>query len=168
MDATSPEEQERVLLRELAATNRSCSSVHASWSGPRPMPCNPRSWKHSGGSIRDLGGHRRGTCVTWSAVWRRSSTRPARSPPSPRPVVIRPEVTGAVVERLEDGEFRVLGRDVERVVALNDVTTADGAGLHRLPAQRSWVSTECSARAGASEGDVVWIGEFSFEYQPDL
>jgi hypothetical protein len=22
------------------------------------------------------------------------------------------------------------------------------------------------ARAGASEGDVVWIGDFSFEYQP--
>ncbi len=24
------------------------------------------------------------------------------------------------------------------------------------------------ARAGVQDGDVVWIGEFSFEYQPDL
>ena len=24
------------------------------------------------------------------------------------------------------------------------------------------------SRAGATEGDIVWIGEFSFEYQPDL
>ena len=23
-------------------------------------------------------------------------------------------------------------------------------------------------RAGVQEGDVVWIGDFSFEYQPDL
>jgi GTP-binding protein len=24
------------------------------------------------------------------------------------------------------------------------------------------------AKAGAREGDVIWIGEFSFEYSPDL
>jgi len=24
------------------------------------------------------------------------------------------------------------------------------------------------AKAGAQEGDVIWIGEFSFEYSPDL
>jgi hypothetical protein len=24
------------------------------------------------------------------------------------------------------------------------------------------------ARAGAQEGDIVWIGTFSFEYSPDL
>ena len=38
-------------------------------------------------------------------------------------VLLRPEPTGAMVERLDDGAFRVRGRDVERVVALNDVTT---------------------------------------------
>ena len=82
-------------------------------------------------------------------------------------IVIRPEARGAAVERNDAGEFVLVGRDVERVVALNDVTTPealayidyrlDRLGLHRM-----------LARAGAEEGDVVWIGDFSFEYQPDL
>jgi GTP-binding protein len=64
-----------------------------------------------------------------------------------------------------DGEFRVRGRDVERIVALNDVTTPDAVSYisHRL--DRLGVM-KLLARAGASEGDVVWIGDFSFEYQP--
>ena len=79
-------------------------------------------------------------------------------------VLLRPEPTGAVVEREGDGEFRVRGRDVERVVALNDVTTADAAAYigHRL--ERLGVN-KLLARAGAADGDVVWIGEFSFEYR---
>ena len=49
-------------------------------------------------------------------------------------VLLRPEPTGAIVERLDDGAFRVRGRDVERVVALNDVTTPDALNYiaHRL------------------------------------
>ena len=60
-----------------------------------------------------------------------------------------------------------LGRDVERIVALNDVTTPEALSFidHRL--ERLGVP-KMLARAGAREGDVVWIGEFSFEYQPDL
>jgi GTP-binding protein len=89
------------------------------------------------------------------------------SPTQDGVVVIRPEVSGADVERLGDGEFRLLGRDVERVVALNDVTTADALAYidHRL--ERLGVH-RMLARAGAEEGDVIWIGEFSFEYRPDL
>jgi GTP-binding protein len=81
-------------------------------------------------------------------------------------VVLRPEPRGASVERLADGEFRVLGRDVERAVALNDVTTPEALDYidHRL--QRLGVG-RMLARAGAEDGDVVWIGEFSFEYRPD-
>jgi GTP-binding protein len=82
-------------------------------------------------------------------------------------VVIRPEATGAVVERVDEHEFRLVGREVERVVALNDVTTADALGYidHRL--EQLGVH-KMLARAGVREGDVVWIGDFSFEYQPDL
>jgi GTP-binding protein len=80
-------------------------------------------------------------------------------------VLLRPVPTGAAVERMGDGEFRVRGRDVERIVALNDVTTPDAVSYisHRL--DRLGVM-KLLARAGASEGDVVWIGDFSFEYQP--
>ncbi|WP_420453495.1 GTPase ObgE [Ilumatobacter sp.] len=80
-------------------------------------------------------------------------------------IVIRPEPAGAVVERLDDGSFRLVGRDVERVVALNDVTTPEALAYidHRL--ERMGV-LKLLARAGAGEGDVVWIGDFSFDYVP--
>jgi GTPase len=79
-------------------------------------------------------------------------------------VLLRPVPTGAQVERTGEGEFRVSGRDVERVVALNDVTTPDASSYigHRL--ERLGVN-KLLARAGASDGDVVWIGDFSFEYR---
>jgi GTP-binding protein len=82
-------------------------------------------------------------------------------------VVIRPEPTGATVERVDEKAFRLVGREVERIVALNDVTTPDALGYidHRL--EQLGVH-KMLARAGVQEGDVVWIGEFSFEYQPDL
>ena len=59
------------------------------------------------------------------------------------------------------------GRSAERVVALNDVTTPEAVAYidHRL--KRLGVS-KALVRAGASEGDVVWIGDFSFEYETDI
>jgi GTPase len=82
-------------------------------------------------------------------------------------VVIRPEASGAVVERVDEHEFRLVGREVERVVALNDITTPEALSYidHRL--DRLGVH-KMLARAGVMEGDVVWIGEFSFEYRSDL
>jgi GTP-binding protein len=79
-------------------------------------------------------------------------------------VLLRPVPTGAAVEREGDHEFRLRGRDVERVVALNDITSADAAAYisHRL--DRLGVN-RLLARAGAADGDVVWIGDFSFEYR---
>lgn len=82
-------------------------------------------------------------------------------------VLIRPEPEGAWVERLGEHEFRVHGRAAERAVALNDVTTPDALAyiddrLKRLGVPR------LLARAGAQEGDVVWIAGFSFDYLPEL
>ncbi len=81
-------------------------------------------------------------------------------------VLLRPVAAGAAVEREGDHEFRLRGRDVERVVALNDITSPDamayiGQRLDRLGVNR------LLARAGATDGDVVWIGDFSFEYVSD-
>ena len=82
-------------------------------------------------------------------------------------VVIRPEVSGAVIERVDEREFRLVGREVERIVALNDVTTPEALGYIDFRLEQLGVH-KMLARAGAQEGDVVWIGEFSFEYRPDL
>ena len=63
-------------------------------------------------------------------------------------------------------EFRLLGREVERVVALNDVTTPEALSYIDYRSKRLGVP-KMLARAGARDGDVVWIAEFSFEYQPE-
>lgn len=82
-------------------------------------------------------------------------------------VILRPDVEGAWVERVADNEFRVHGRAAERAVALNDVTSPEALAyidgrLRKLGVGR------LLTRAGAVEGDVVWIGDFSFDYSPDL
>ncbi len=79
-------------------------------------------------------------------------------------VVLRPEPTGAVVERTDGGEYVLLGRDVERVVALNDVTTPEALAYIDQRLERLGV-LRLLARAGVADGDVVHIGEFSFEYR---
>lgn len=168
MDGTPPAEQERVLLHELGQyqpelLERPRLIVGTKADAVQPDELEAAGWNHpvisavTGENVRELVGRMAGL------------VHEARQN-SPEPdglVVIRPEITGAVVERLDDGGFRLLGRDVERVVALNDVTTVlaldyidyqlNRMGVHRM-----------LARAGAAEGDVVWIGDFSFEYQPDL
>lgn len=80
-------------------------------------------------------------------------------------IVIRPEASGAIVERLDEGEFRLVGRDVERAVALNDVTTPEALAYIDYRLERLGVPKMLN-RAGAREGDIIWIGEFSFEYVP--
>jgi GTP-binding protein len=168
MDATPPAEQERVLLHELGEyqpdlLDRPRLIVGTKADAVQPDELLAMGWEHpvisavTGENVRDLVGRMAGL------------VHEARQN-SPEPdglVVIRPEVTGAVLERLEDGGFRLNGRDVERVVALNDVTTDTALNYIDYQLVRMGVH-KMLARAGAAEGDVVWIGEFSFEYQPDL
>jgi GTPase len=93
----------------------------------------------------------------------------ARTSEAPREgvVLLRPEPEGSWVERIDDNEYRIHGRAVERVVALNDVTTHEAQAyiderLRKLGVPR------LLARAGAEEGDVVWIAGFSFDYVPEM
>ena len=167
MDGTPPDVQEDVLLEELGSyrpelLERPRLIVGTKADAVQPEELEAMGWEHpiisavTGQGVRELVG-RMATLV-----------HEARTD-APEPeglVVIRPEVSGAVVERLDDGEFRLVGREVERVVALNDVTTADALAYidHRL--ERMGVH-KMLQRAGVAGGDIVWIGEFSFEYQPD-
>lgn len=81
-------------------------------------------------------------------------------------VVLRPEASGSKVERIADNEYRLIGREAERAVALNDVTTADALAYIDQRLERLGVN-RLLQRAGARDGDIVWIGEFSFEYRAD-
>jgi GTP-binding protein len=81
-------------------------------------------------------------------------------------VILKPESDGAWVERLSTGGFRVHGRKAERAVHLNDVTTPEAMTYIEERLKKLGVP-RLLARAGAREGDVVWIADFSFDYSPD-
>ncbi len=168
MDGVSPQEQERILLQELGRyqpelLERPRIVVGTKADAVQPEELTAMGWQgdvisavtHEG--VNDLVGRMaRLVHDARQAIEHRDGV-----------VTIRPEPTGAAVEVVADGEFRLIGKDVERVVALNDVTTPEALSYidHRL--ERLGVP-KMLAKAGAQEGDVIWIADFSFEYQPDL
>jgi GTP-binding protein len=167
-DEVTPSEQERILLHELGEYRPDLLDRPRLIAGTKADVVQPDAleaigWEHpvisavTGQGVRDLVGQ----MATLVHEARTAAPEPEGL------VVLRPQPTGAIVERVVDHEFRLLGRDVERVVALNDVTTPEALAYidHRLDQMGVH---KMLARAGAQEGDVVWIGEFSFEYQPDL
>ena len=91
----------------------------------------------------------------------------AAEPETDSVVVLRPLAVGVVVERMGEGEFRVLGRAAERAVALSDITNAEALAYadHRL---RQLGVGKALARAGAREGDIVHVAGFSFTYEPEI
>ncbi len=92
--------------------------------------------------------------------------RAAEPEPGGEVVIHRPEPEGISVERSDDGSFVVRGRAAARAVALNDMTNPDAIEYvqHQLDALGV---NKALARAGASEGDQVVIGDLAFEYSPD-
>jgi GTP-binding protein len=168
MDGTPPDVQHDTLLRELGdyrpdLLDRPRLVVGTKADAVQPDELEALGWDGpvisavTGQGVRELVGRMAALVHEARAV-------------EPEPeglVVIRPDVSGALVERLDDREFRLVGRDVERVVALNDVTTPDALAYIDQRLERLGVH-KMLRRAGVREGDVVWIGEFSFEYQPDI
>ncbi len=168
MDGTPPDHQQRVLLDELGnyqpdLLERPRLVVGTKVDVVRSDELVALGWEHpvisavTGQGVRELVGQMAALV---------HEARQSRPEPEGL-VVIRPEVSGAVVERVDEHEFRLVGREVERVVALNDVTTAEALSYIDSKLDRMGVN-KMLVRAGVQEGDVVWIGDFSFEYQPDL
>jgi len=170
LDGVSPADQERVLVDELRNYRpelldrpRLVAATKADVTGttdPVELGFTPDGEHRfvisavTGDGLRPLVG----------AMARLVDQARAATPRQEGVVLLRPVPTGAAVERIGSNEFRVTGRDVERVVALNDVTTPDAAAYVSLRLERLGVS-KLLARAGATDGDVVWIGDFSFDYQ---
>jgi GTP-binding protein len=81
-------------------------------------------------------------------------------------VVHRPAPEGLVIEREDDGAFVVRGRPALRAVALSDLGNAAALAYAQGRLRRLGVDRALS-RAGARHGDLVRIGTFEFEYEPD-
>ncbi len=161
-DGPTPQEQERILLHELGeyrpelldrprvvVGTKSDSALH-DWEG------NTLSSVTNQG-VRDLVG--RMAALVHEA-------RQAE-PEQEGIVIIRPDADGARVERLGDNEFRLIGKQVERVVALNDVTTPEALNYIDHQLKRLNVP-KMLTRAGARDGDIIWIAAFSFEYHEEV
>jgi GTPase len=80
-------------------------------------------------------------------------------------VVHRPSGEGFRIER-DDGEWKVVGRQAERAVALNDLTNPEALGVAHQRLRRLGVD-RALARAGAQPGDTVHIGRLVFTFEPD-
>ena len=81
-------------------------------------------------------------------------------------VIHRPEPAGVAVERQPNGSWVVVGRAAERAVALSDLTIPE-ALEYAQSRLRSLGVDRALSRAGVRAGDVVRIGSFEFEYEPD-
>ncbi|MDH3681293.1 MAG: Obg family GTPase CgtA, partial [Acidimicrobiia bacterium] len=84
-----------------------------------------------------------------------------------RYVIHRPEPVGVVVEREDDGSWRVVGRQAERAVALSDMGDPGALDYAQRRLERLGVN-KALRRAGVAEGDIVRIGDFAFDYEEDL
>jgi GTP-binding protein len=78
-------------------------------------------------------------------------------------VVLRPTEEGFAVRREDNGIWRVVGRDAERVVAMADLTNEEAIEYVHQRFRRMGVE-RALARAGAREGDLVRIGDIELEY----
>ncbi len=166
VDETSPSEQLEILLRELEAYDEHLVQR------PRVI-VGTKVDSASSEAVRDWGG------MTISAVTHQGIrelvgemarlVHEARQeiPSSPGRVVIKPASDGAWVEKTDEGVFRIHGRKAERAVHLNDVSTSEAMSYIEERLKKLGVP-RLLARAGAHEGDVVWIGDFSFDYVPDV
>ena len=163
LDGLPPREQEQVLLRELGAyrpellerprlvvgTKADSAAPDVEWDGTRISSA-------TGEGVQALVG-RLATLVTDAR---------AAQPVSDSYAVHRPEPEGVAVERDLDGAWVVRGRPAQRAVALNDLTNAEAFAYVQNRLERLGVFKSL-ARAGAASGDVVRIGGFEFEYEPD-
>ncbi len=162
----APADQHRVLLDELGRYQadlldrpRLVVGTKADVSeGAPPGLCQLSVSAVTGLGIRELVGRMAELVASSRAVEPRAPSRP--------PVVHRPLPEGFSVERQDDGSFRVRGRAVERAVALNDLTTDEAADYVRGRLQRLGVD-RALAHAGARDGDLVHIGDLTFDWSRD-
>src|SRR5438477_12934683 len=150
----TPEEQERVLLRELG-------------NYQPDLLVRPRVVIGSRADIGDREGISAVTRHGIDALVGRLATevqaaRATVEPPTAF-VVHRPVAQGFRVER-DGAGWRVVGRQAERAVALSDLTNPEALAYAQRRLQKMGVD-RALARAGVAEGELVRIGQLEFEYQ---
>jgi len=163
VDETSPDEQERVLLHELASYRPELLERPRLVVGTKADVADPAV---AGPALRMSAVTGQGVTDVVRRLAALVDEARAAEPEPEGFVVIHPEVEGVTVSREGEHEFRIAGRQAERAVALSDVTDRQALAYIDDRMRRLGVA-KALARAGAQAGDVVHIGAFSFEYEPD-
>ena len=93
-----------------------------------------------------------------------ATAEPVALPTAEEPVVLTPARAPETfsVER-EPGGFRVVGRRVERMVAMTDFENPEGAAHLQRQFKKLGVS-EALEKAGVKEGDIVRFGKVELEW----
>ncbi len=161
----SPAEQERLLLQELGRYEPDLleRAPRRDRLAPRPR-CRRPSVELSVSSVTREGL----AMLAGRLAVEVQRARDALEAPSAF-VVLRPAAQGFRVEPLsasEGGGWRVVGRQAERAVALSDLTNPDALEYAQLRLKKLGVD-RALARAGVSDGELVRVGSFVFEYQRD-
>jgi GTP-binding protein len=81
-------------------------------------------------------------------------------------LIHRPEGESIRVERVDEHAFVVHGRPALRSVALSDMSNIDALDHMRARLKKIGVNRALT-RAGVRIGDIVSIGDFSFEYEEE-
>ena len=162
VEGRAPDEQERVLLRELAryrpellerprlVVGTKADVADAAYDGMTISAVT-----HQG--LDELLG------VLGTLVKRARSAEPTTE----SYVVHRPTEEGFSIRRDDDGTWRVTGRNAERVVAMSDLTNPEAVAYLQERFRKMGVE-RALARAGARDGDTVRVGGVELEYEQDL
>jgi GTP-binding protein len=161
---TSPEAQAEVLLAELGAYRPELLARPRLVVGSRADIAAPVAEGFDGLRISGVTGEGLGPLVGRMAEL--VTTARVEEPEPEAFVVHRPVPEGIYVRRDDDGSFVVEGRQAARAVALSDLTNAEALDYAHERLRRLGVD-RALARAGATDGDIVYIGKLSFQYESD-
>jgi GTPase len=161
----SPQEQEQVLLAELAG--------HSPDLVDRPrVRVGSRADTADGDVLEAFDGlvisavTGQGLEELVGSVRREVEASRALDPEPESFVTLRPVAEGITIGRRDDGSFEVFGRQAVRAVGFSDLTNPEAMDVARERLARIGVD-RALARAGARDGDEVHIGALTFEYESD-
>lgn len=161
VEGKSPQMQEEVLIRELGEYDAQLLERPRMVIGTKSDVAN-LSW--DGATISAVTGQGLDTLI---GQMRQLVEKARTQDEQPTQYVVhRPTPEGIQVVRQDDGSFEVLGRQALRAVALSDLTDIDAMNHAQERLQQLRVP-RALGRAGAVAGDIVVIGSFQFEYEPD-
>ncbi|MEM9134975.1 MAG: GTPase ObgE [Actinomycetota bacterium] len=169
LDGPSPRRQLEVLRHELSSYRPDLIDRPSLVVGAKADELQPADWGDDAPvdlAISSLSGEGL-TELKWRLATVVGEARAVEPDERESFVIHRPEPEGVAIEREDDGSWRVVSVKAERAVALSDMTHPDAIEYAQGRLEKIGVN-KALRKAGVADGDIVRIGEFAFDYEPDL